>query len=174
MIKALKNELKALKNESAQSRKKIYLVEDHPTFRQGLVHILNSEAHLTVCGTAGTVDQALPAIARTKPDLVLVDISLPGKSGLELIKEIRSVDRTVKLLVISMHAEAIYAARLLRAGGGGYIMKQEDPDEIIQAIRDVLEGHIYVSEEVMESGRGDSQSRRSDQKTRPLDHLTAS
>ena len=164
----------ALKSKSAQSRKKIFLVEDHPTFRQGLMQILDNEAHLKVCGVAGTADQAFPAIIRTKPDLVLVDISLPGKSGLELIKEIRSVDRTVKLLVISMHDEALYAARVLRAGGDGYIMKQEDPDEIVQAIRDVLEGHIYVREAVMESTRGGGRSGRFDEKTRPLDHLTDS
>jgi DNA-binding NarL/FixJ family response regulator len=163
-----------LRSESAQSRKKIYLVEDHPTFRQGLIQILNSEKHLTVCGAAGTADQAFPAIVRTKPDLVLVDISLPGRSGLELIKEIRSVDRVVKLLVISMHDEALYAARVLRAGGDGYIMKQEDPDEIVQAIRDVLDGHIYVSEEVLESTRGGKPYPRSEQKTRPLDQLTDS
>jgi DNA-binding NarL/FixJ family response regulator len=164
----------ALKSKSERTRRKIFLVEDHPTFRQGLIQILNSEKQLTVCGAAGTVDQALPAIARTKPDLVLVDISLPGKSGLELIKQIRSVNRTVKLLVISMHDEAIYAARVLRAGGDGYIMKQEDPDEIVQAIRDVLEGHIYVSEEVIDGGRGRGRSRGSDEKARPLDQLTDS
>ncbi len=164
----------ALKSSLAPSPKRVYLVEDHPTFRQGLIQILNNETYLTVCGAAGTADQAFPAIARTKPDLVLVDISLPGRSGLDLIKEIRAVDRTVKLLVISMHDEALYAARVLRAGGDGYIMKQEDPDEIVQAIRDVLEGRIYVSEEVMESTQGGGRSRRAGEKTRPLDQLTDS
>jgi len=149
-------------------------VEDHPPFRRQLIQVLESEKQLTVCGAAGTADQALPAIARTKPDLVLADISLAGKSGLELIKEIRSVDPAVKLLVISMHDEAIYAERVLRAGGDGYIMKQEDPDELVQAIRDVLEGHIYVSEEVMENTRGGGRSRRADEKTGPLDQLTDS
>ena len=164
----------ALKSRAVQSRKKIYLVEDHPTFRQGVIQILNSEKYLKVCGAAGTVNQALPAIARTKPDLVLVDISLPGRSGLELIKELRSVDRKVKLLVISMHDEALYAARVLRAGGDGYIMKQEDPDEIVRAIRDVLAGRIYVSEAVMESSQGGGRSRPSDEKARPLDQLSDS
>jgi DNA-binding NarL/FixJ family response regulator len=164
----------ASKSKSAQPRKRIFIVEDHPTFREGLAQILNDAGDLTVCGTAGTVDQALPAIARTKPDLVLVDISLPGKSGLELIKRLRAVDRAVKLLVISMHDESLYAARVLRSGGDGYIMKQEDPDEIVYAIHDVLEGHIYVSEEVMESARGGGRSRRADEKARPLDHLTDS
>jgi DNA-binding NarL/FixJ family response regulator len=162
------------KSRLAQPRKKIFIVEDHPTFREGLTQILNSAEDLAICGMAGTVDQALPAIARAKPDLVLVDISLPGKSGLELIKELRSVDRAVKLLVISMHDEALYAARVLRSGGDGYIMKQEDPDEIIYAIHDVLAGHIYVSEEVMESAKGGGRSRRSNEKTRPLDLLTDS
>jgi DNA-binding NarL/FixJ family response regulator len=164
----------ALKSQLAQARKKIFIVEDHPTFREGLVQILNDAGDLKVCGTAGTVDRALPGIARSKPDLVLVDISLPGKSGLELIKQLRALNRTVKFLVISMHDESLYAARVLRAGGDGYIMKQEDPDEIVYAIHDVLKGHIYVSEEVMEISRTRGRSRRSDEKTRPLDHLTDS
>lgn len=162
------------KKAPAQSRKKIFLVEDHPIFRQGLVQILNSEKNLFLCGTAGNVDEALSAIARTKPDLVLVDISLPGRSGLELIKEIRLTNRTVKLLVLSMHDEAIYAARVLRAGGDGYIMKQEDPDEIVDAIRDVLEGHIYVSEEVMESTQNGDSHKHTGQKARPMDQLADS
>jgi DNA-binding NarL/FixJ family response regulator len=166
--------LTAQKSKPSRERKKIFLVEDHPTFRQGLIQIVNGESDLTVCGSAGSVEQALPAIARTKPELVLVDISLPGRSGLELIKEIRSKDRKIKLLVISMHDEAIYAARVLRAGGDGYIMKQEDPDELIHAIRDILDGHIYVSEEVMESSREEGPSRHAHENSRPLDQLTDS
>jgi DNA-binding NarL/FixJ family response regulator len=155
----LATQLTALRSKLAQPRKKIYIVEDDPAFREGLTQILNDAGDLTVCGMSGAVDQALPAIARTKPDLVLADISLPGKSGLGLIKELRSVVRSVKLLVISMHNEALYAARVLRSGGDGYIMKQEDPDEIVYAVHDVLEGHIYVSEEVMESTRGGGRRR---------------
>lgn len=166
--------MNAAKSKSARRRKKIYIVEDHPTFREGLVQILNSAGDLTVCGMAGAVDEALRGIARTKPDLVLLDITLPGKSGLELIKGLRSVDRVVKLLVISMHDEALYAARVLRLGADGYIMKQEDPDEIVYAIHDVLQGQIYVSEEVMESKKGGGRSRPSGEKSRPLDQLTDS
>ncbi len=129
--------------------KRVFIVEDHPVFREGLVHMLKGEKGLEVCGSAGDARNARETIARAKPDLVLIDISLPGKSGLELIKEIRSVDREVKLLVVSMHDEALYANRVLRLGGDGYIMKQEDPGEILHAIRDVLNGHIYVSEEVL-------------------------
>jgi DNA-binding NarL/FixJ family response regulator len=162
------------RSKPAQDRKKIFLVEDHPAFRQGIIRILNSESDLRVCGSAGTIEHALLAIARTKPELVLVDISLLGGSGLELIKEIRSADRTVKLLGISMHDEAMCAARVLRAGGDGYIVKQEDPDEIVHAIRDLLEGHIYVSEGVLQSTGSGRRIQRSNEKTRPLDRLTAS
>ena len=150
----------------------VFIVEDHPSFREGLVQILNQEQDLTVCGEAGDATEALRAIARLRPDLMLVDISLPGKSGLELIKEVRVTDQKIKLLVVSMHDEALYAARVLRAGGDGYIMKQEDPQEIIHAVRDVLDGHIYVSEEVMGSTPKASINEPAKAQTRPLDQLT--
>lgn len=154
----------------------IFIVEDHPVFREGMAQIVSGESDLHVCGTAGTAAEALKEIPRIKPDLVLVDLGLPGKSGLDLIKEIRTVDRDIKLLVISMHDEALYADRVLRAGGDGYIMKQENPEEIVHAIRDVLGGHIYVSEEVMASGHNGSpkKSPKEKVKTRPLDQLTDS
>jgi DNA-binding NarL/FixJ family response regulator len=129
--------------------KKIFIVEDHPVFRQGLMQMLAAEPGLAVVGFAADAATAQQEIPKLAPDLVLVDIGLPGKSGLELIKEVRRSNRTVKLLVISMHDEALYADRVLRAGGDGYVMKQQDPDEIIHAIRDVLAGHIYVSDEVL-------------------------
>jgi DNA-binding NarL/FixJ family response regulator len=162
----------AMKSTDAPEPKKIFLVEEHLTYRQGMIQILNDESDLTVCGSAGTVEQALPAIARTKPELVLVDISLPGRRGLELLKEIRLLDRHVKLLVISMHDEALFAAKALRAGGDGYITKEEDPDEIVHAVRDLLEGHMYVSEGVMESTRGGGRSHNANEQNRSLDHLT--
>ena len=154
----------------------IFIVEDHPVFREGMAQIVSGESDLHVCGTAGTAAEALKEIPRIKPDLVLVDLGLPGKSGLELIKEIRTVDRAIKLLVISMHDEALYADRVLRAGGDGYIMKQENPEEIVHAIRDVLGGHIYVSEEVMASGNNGSPKKlpKEKVKARPLDQLTDS
>jgi DNA-binding NarL/FixJ family response regulator len=126
-------------------------VEDHPVFRDGLSKLLNSEDDLIVCGEAGNARQAIKSIIKLKPDLVVVDIGLPGKSGLELIKEIKKMKLSVKLLAVSMYDEAIYAQRVLRAGGDGYVMKQEDPEVIVLAIRDVLAGHIYVSDEVFEA-----------------------
>jgi DNA-binding NarL/FixJ family response regulator len=163
---------KTLKVQPNGSRRKIFIVEDHPVFREGLVQIIGGEKDLSVCGEAGDADHALQAIARLKPDLVLVDITLPGKSGLELIKELRSRDDKVRILVVSMHDEALYADRVLRAGGDGYIMKQEDPEEIVHAIRDVLGGHIYVSEEVLASTAKVALKRISEPETRPLDQLT--
>src|SRR5882724_3490770 len=137
------------RSRPAKPRKKVFIVEDHKVFREGLVQILKGEPDLVVCGQAGSAAQAMRAIPGLDPELILVDITLPGKTGLELIKEVRAVNRKVKMLVVSNHDEALYADRVLRAGGDGYIMKQEDPEEIINAIRDVLEGRIYVSEEVM-------------------------
>ena len=163
--------VETLKGKSP-SPQRIYIVEDHPVFREGLVQIISGEKDLRVCGEAGDADHALEAIARLKPDLVLVDITLPGKSGLELIKELRSQDSKVRILVVSMHDEALYADRVLRAGGDGYIMKQEHPEEIVHAMCDVLGGHTYVSEEVLASTAKASLKPAAKPETRPLDQLT--
>src|SRR5438874_11119051 len=165
---------KTTKSSRSRLVHNIFFVEDHPVFREGLMQILNAEPDLKVCGTAENVPEALKAIARFKPDLVLVDIRLPGKSGLELIKRLRATNRTIKLLVVSIHDEALYADRVLRAGGDGYIMKQEDPEEILNAIRDVLGGHIYVSEGVLKSGVNGSARKISPRARRPLADLTDS
>jgi DNA-binding NarL/FixJ family response regulator len=148
----------------------IFLVEDHPIFRDGLLRLLNAEDDLHVCGEAGDAKEALRSITKLKPDLVIVDIGLPGKSGLELIKEIRALKFATKLLAVSMFDEAVYAQRVLRAGGDGYVMKQEDPETIVLAVRDVLAGRIYISEEVF----GQGPSKQTVKKTSPIDQLTDS
>src|SRR5213594_3301701 len=125
--------------------KRIFIVDDHPVFCEGLVGLIQRQQDLTVCGQAGDARPALTAIERLKPDLVLVDVGLPGRSGLELIKDLRAVRSETAVLVISMHGETLYAERVLRAGGRGYIMKQEGPEKILQAIRQVLQGEVYVS-----------------------------
>jgi len=160
------------KSRAATTFSQVFIVEDHPTFREGLVQIINTEPDLKVCGQADTAEKAAVAIARIKPDVALIDISLPGKNGLELIKELRSANPRIKLLAVSMHDEALYAARVLRAGGDGYIMKQEDTEEIIEAIRDVLAGHIYVSEGVMKSMPVPAARRSAKAKLQPMNLLT--
>jgi DNA-binding NarL/FixJ family response regulator len=162
---------KSLIKKMDKTKNRIFLVEDHPVFRDGLSKLLNAEDDLTVCGEAGDATQALKSIIKLKPDLMVVDIGLPGKSGLELIKEIRALKLEIKLLAVSMFDEAIYAQRVLRAGGDGYIMKQEDPEEIVHAIRDVLAGHIYVSEDIFAK---DSSKQPAKKKSGSLDALTDS
>ena len=124
---------------------RIFIVDDHPVFRDGLARLTEREPNWSVCAQADNAQEALTAIERLKPALVLVDISLPGRSGLELIKDIRAVCPETAVLVISMHDEMLYAERVLRAGGRGYIMKQEGPDKIVEAIRMVLAGQLYLS-----------------------------
>lgn len=161
------------KKKSPPPSRRVFIVEDHPVFRDGLVRMLSSETDLEICGEAGDYEKGLASIKRLKPDLVLVDLELPGKSGLDLIKKVRALKLPVKLLVVSMYDEALYADRVLRAGGDGYIMKEESPDEIIHAIRDVLDGHIYVSEEVMAGQfKSGAKPAAAKEEKRTLDQLT--
>jgi DNA-binding NarL/FixJ family response regulator len=123
-------------------------VDDHPMMREGLAQLIGNEKDLEVCGQAETGQQAFELVKRLEPGLVLLDISLPDKSGLDLIKDFQSFFPTLAVLVISMHDEALYAERVLRAGGRGYIMKQEGGKKLMQAIRQVLSGQIFVSEKI--------------------------
>jgi len=127
-------------------KKRIVIVDDHPMMRGGLAQLVAQESDLEVCGEAGDVHDALAKIKATKPHLVLTDISLPGKNGLELIKDITAMQLGAMVLVISMHDETLYADRVLKAGARGYIMKQKGGEKIIAAIRRVLDGQIYLSE----------------------------
>ena len=138
---------KQLEESGSATAKRVFIVEDHPVCRAVLVRVVSREDDLTVCGEASSANRAFKAIGRAKPDLVLVDISLPDKSGLELVKELRAVDRKIKLLVVSMHDVALYADRAMQAGGNGYVRKQGNPEELIRAIREVLGGRIYVGED---------------------------
>lgn len=134
--------------QNPRVKTKVLIVDDHPIMREGLAQLINHEADLAVCGEAENARQALELIATAHPALVLLDISLPDKSGLELIKDIHAVHPEVLVLVISMHDESLYAERILRAGGRGYIMKQEGGRKLLQGVRQVLSGQIYVSEKM--------------------------
>ena len=121
------------------------IVDDHPLFRKGLEQLINSHDGFAVCGEAENTAAAMDVIRRIVPDLVIVDLSLPGANGIELIKNIRAEFPTLPLLVLSMHDESLYALRALRAGAQGYVMKQEALDNVIIAIREVLSGRPYLS-----------------------------
>lgn len=131
-----------------KERRRIFIVDDHPVFREGLLSLVKSEPEWQVCGEADSAGQALTAIERLKPNLVLADIGLQGRSGMELLKDLHAVDPALPVLVVSMHDEALYAERVLRAGARGYIMKQEAPEKMIEAIRLVISGQIYLSSRV--------------------------
>lgn len=126
-------------------RKRILLVDDHPLMRRGQADLLNREPDLEVCGEAGSAREAMEAIAKLKPDLVLVDMGLPDKDGLELLKDIQALHPGLPALAMSMQDESLYAARVLRAGGRGYVMKQEGPERLATAIRTVLSGQVALS-----------------------------
>lgn len=127
---------------------KILLIDDHPIVRQGLAELINRERDMTVCGQAATGNDALDLTEKTQPDLALVDISLDDVNGLVLIKALKARQRALRVLVLSMHDEALYAERALRAGAHGYIMKREAPTKVIAGIRRVLAGDIYLSEAI--------------------------
>jgi len=133
---------------STTKAKKIFIVDDHPITRQGLATLISDEEDLTVCGEADNAREALKAISALKPDLAIVDISMTGKTGLELIKDLRAQCLDVLVLVMSMHDETIFAERVLRVGARGYIMKQAGGKVLMQAIRQVLSGQVYVSEKM--------------------------
>lgn len=121
------------------------LVDDHPLVRRGLSQLINGERDLVVCAEAASGEDALSMIDEARPDLVVVDIALKGINGIELIKRIRARQPDIKMLVSSMHDETLYAERALRAGARGYVNKEEAPENVIEAIRQILEGTVFLS-----------------------------
>ena len=131
---------------AARVRHQILVVDDHPIVRQGLRRLIDQQRDLMVCGEAESPREAEAAIRRLRPDLVVIDVSLKNGDGIELVKDARARNPKLPILVLSMHDETIYAERMLAAGANGYIMKQAAPDQLLVALRCVLEVGIYVSE----------------------------
>ncbi len=129
-------------------KRKVFVVDDHPIVRQGLAQMVNREPDLIVCGEAEDASTVLQAIVTVKPDLMIVDISLNGPDGLELLKNIRTRYPALPVLILSMHDESIYAERALRAGANGYIMKHEAAEKVLEAVRQILNHETYVSDRV--------------------------
>ena len=132
---------------SVQTKKcRVLLVDDHPIVRQGLALLIDREGDLSVCGEADGARSAFHAIETLRPDLVVLDISLSGPDGLDVLKEIRMKTASLPVLILSMHDESIYAERAMRAGANGYIMKQEATEKVLVAIRRILQGEVYLSD----------------------------
>ena len=127
-------------------KRRIFVVDDHPLVREWLTVLINGQIDLMVCGEASDAPQALSAVTVARPDVAIVDISLGNGSGLELVKDLRVHAPDVRVIVLSMHEENLYAERVLRAGARGYVMKRESTKKILAAIRRVLDGGVYVSE----------------------------
>jgi DNA-binding NarL/FixJ family response regulator len=142
---------KQINGKFTGAKKKVFLVDDHPIVRQGLTLLINQESDLAVCGQAEEMHSALSAIHTLCPDILIVDISLNGPDGLELLKNVRLTSPRLPVLILSMHDESLYAERALRAGANGYIMKQEATEKVLVALRRILSGEIYVSERIASS-----------------------
>ncbi|MDZ4288327.1 MAG: response regulator transcription factor [Prosthecobacter sp.] len=134
------------KAEASSAVKRILLIDDHPIMRHGLAQLIRAEQGLTVCGEAGSARDGLQAVTDLRPDLVILDLTLPDKNGLELLKDLQAMHPGTLCLVLSMHDETVYGERVLRAGARGYIMKESAADHLISATRKVLGGGIYVSD----------------------------
>ncbi len=131
-----------------KAKYRVLLIDDHPILRKGLAELINQEADLMVCGEAEEAPKAFEAVGVLNPDVALVDISLKGGNGLELIKNIKARYPDLPLLVLSMHDETLYAERALRAGSLGYIMKEEAIEKVLTAIRQVISGEIFLSDKM--------------------------
>ena len=127
-------------------RRQVMLVDDHPMTRAGLAQLISKQPDLQVFCEAGDPAEAFQGLSKLKPDLILTDITMPGRNGLEFIKDLLALDKGLPILVVSMHDELIYAERVLRAGARGYIMKEAGGEKLLVAIRRVLSGQVYVSE----------------------------
>src|SRR5499427_2203726 len=125
--------------------KRIVIVDDHPLFRKGLQELIHSDGNFVICGEAGNAAEAMDVIRKLNPDLAIVDLSLPGANGIELIKNIRAEFSKMPILVLSMHDESLYALRAMRAGADGYVMKHEAMANVVQAIHEVFNGRPYLS-----------------------------
>jgi len=159
-------------SETVARKSRVFIVDDHPLVREGLANLINGQDDLIVCGEAEDSGQAIDAIMQARPDVALIDISLKNESGLELVKNLGSQFPLVALIVLSMHDEALYAERALRAGAHGYVMKRETSKSVLASIRHVLEGGVYVSERVVKSMAHRLRSSREAAARSPVERLS--
>ena len=158
--------------EQTATKSRIFLVDDHTMFREGLRQLIDRESDLVVCGDAADAEEAMKRIAESEPDLVIVDISLGGTSGIDLIKNIKGKYEDMPVLVVSMHDELLYAERALRAGAMGYVMKHEPAKTVKAAIRNVRGGDMHLSEKMASSIISKFMQVKTEEPTTPLETLS--
>jgi DNA-binding NarL/FixJ family response regulator len=168
----LLNMISELEQTSTATKRRIFVVDDHPVFRHGIVKLVNSDPELMVCGEAENAAAAIQALRETQADLVILDVSLSGTNGIELAKQLRAEHPSLFLLVVSMHDESLYALRALRAGAQGYLMKREGTTHLSEAIRRILAGEVYVSANFSEQLLYQAAQVPGPQQKSPLDALT--
>jgi DNA-binding NarL/FixJ family response regulator len=163
-----------LKNQSGirKPKTRVLLIDDHPILRRGLGQLINQEADLTVCGEAEDAPKAFELVGTLRPDVAVVDISLKSGNGIELIKNVKARYPELPILVLSMHDESLYAERALRAGGLGYIMKEEAIEQVLVAIRRVLTGEIFLSDKMKSKMLQQLANGRTKAVVSPIEHLT--
>jgi len=157
---------------SSSNKKTVLLVDDHALVRKGLAELIDAEGDLRVCGQAADASTALTLTRRLRPSLVIIDLMLREGTGLELIKQIAALDSEIKMIVCSMHDEALYAERVLAAGAMGYVSKQEPSRVVLEAIRTVLSGRIYASEDVADRLLRKVSGRTREHEGSPVDSLS--
>lgn len=169
----MKSDLQTTRTPSTSAAKyRVFLVDDHPIVQQALADMLNHEGDLEVCGTTMNARTALEQIERLRPDLVILDLVLQGANGIELLKDIRVRYPKQLVLMLSMHDESVYAFRALRAGAAGYIMKAEATEKLLTAVRQILEGGVYLSERMQKRVLGRMGGAPVDEAPQPLDSLS--
>jgi DNA-binding NarL/FixJ family response regulator len=145
-----KDESQSVKDNTS-GRARVFLVDDHPALRQGIASLIAASADLELCGEAGTAAEAMKMIPAERVDAAVVDLMLPGVGGLELIRDLRARYPKMAILVFSMHDECYYAERVLRAGAQGYLMKQADSTRVLDGLRAILRGELFVSEKLQKT-----------------------
>jgi DNA-binding NarL/FixJ family response regulator len=162
------------KNQSGlrKAKTRVLLIDDHPILRRGLAQLINQEADMSVCGEAEDAPKAFELVGTLHPDVAVVDISLKSGNGIELIKNVKARYPELPMLVLSMHDESLYAERALRAGGLGYIMKEEAIEQVLIAIRRVLTGEIFLSDKMKSKMLQQLANGRTKAVVSPIEHLT--
>jgi DNA-binding NarL/FixJ family response regulator len=157
---------------SKTNKTRVVVIDDHPILRQGISQLINQQSNFTVVGEAADTKKAITLVQQLKPEVIVLDISMNGASGIETAKDIKTLYPTMKILILSMHDENIYGSRALKAGALGYIMKDEPPEKFVQALQKVSSGEVYVSERFGAKLLGNFATGRRDGGSNPVDILS--